>query len=267
MPSLARSVLSVLPRSRMLAGLAAAAAAGTAAAAALQIAWSRNLPAVAAVRPVETGAPAPAVERPQPKWTVVRDPEPLFGMGPGLYPVPVRHEVRRLDDGVTRMDVFTFGDPRAGSFARLVLERLTDASPAEGGLFVTVARNAAAEGFAVERVSLSAMTQSRFGAMETAEVTLAGEATSLTCTVFRGTADGGPLRYSGWSCGAPKTAEAARCLVDAVTFSPEIHEPGMARVFDESEGRIAPGCRPAPKPVPEFTSSVSPKPGKGKPKG
>ncbi len=235
---------------------------------AVQFAWSRYVPATAAVPRAEAVAVAAESGPVAPAWSVVAHAEPLFGMGPGLYPVPVRHEVRRLVDGVTRMDVFSFGNAHGGPFARLVLERMTDASPPEGGLYVTVVRNAAAEGFAVERVSLPTLAESRFGPMETAEVTLTTERGPVECTVFRGVAADGPLRYSGWSCAVPKTAEAARCLVDAATFSTDIHEPAMARVFEAGEDRIAEGCRPQAKPVPmaksspaapEYTSSTKPK--------
>ncbi len=201
----------------------------------------------------------PVREAPQPVWSRVSDPEPLFGLAAGRYPQPVRHEVLRLSDGVTRMDVFTFGGLQGGPFARLVLERVTEASPAESGLFVSVARTAAAEGHAIERASVPAMKESRFGAMETAEVRLVSERGPVACTVFRGTAAEGPLRWSGWACGEADTASAARCLVDAARFSPEIHEPAMARVFEESEERIAAPCRAEPAPAePDVTASVRP---------
>jgi hypothetical protein len=269
MPSLVRLPFIMQPRSRLSAAVAASGLFGTAALAAVQIAWSLNAPRSVPVRLAEaTLLPAPpAPERALPQWKPVHDPEPLFGLGPGLYPVPVRHEVHRLDDGVTRMDVFTFGDHRSGAFARLALERLTDASPDMGGLFVSVARKAAAEGFAVERAARPVAARSRFGVMETAEVTLAGPSGPVACTVFRGTAENGPLRYSGWSCAAPSTAEAARCLVDVAAFSPEIHEPALARVFEETEADVAPGCRPPAPKAPEYTSSVAPRPSKAKPKG
>ncbi len=200
----------------------------------------------------------PAREESRPAWSRIVDAEPLFDLAAGRYPQPVRHEVLRLADGLTRMDVFTFGGLQEGPFARLVLERVTHASPAENGLFVSVARAAATEGHAVERAAVPTMRESRFGPMETAAVRLVSERRSVTCTVFRGTAVEGPLRWSGWACGEVDTASAARCLVDAARFSNEIHEPAMARVFDESEDRIAPACRVAPPPEPELTASIRP---------
>ena len=275
MPSLVRSLPFMPSRPRPAAAAAGVALLTVVAVGATQVAWSLNMPSAAVARAVDppssVTAPVfvsvPSSERAPPQWTLVHAPEPLFGMGPGRYPAPVRHEVRRLDDGVTRMDVFTFGDHRAGPFARLALERLTEASPAMDGLVVSVVRKAAADGFAVERVTRPVAAESRFGLMDTAEVTLAGPAGPIACTVFRGTAENGPLRYSGWSCAAPSTAEAARCLVDVAAFSPEIHEPGLARVFAETESRVAPACRPPAPRTPEFTSSVAPRPAKPRPKG
>jgi len=201
----------------------------------------------------------PVREAPPPAWVRVVDPEPLFALAAGRYPQPVRHEVLRLSDGVTRMDAFTFGGLQGGPFARLVLERVTEASPVESGLFVSVVRTAAAEGHAVERAAVPTMRDSRFGPMETADVRLVSERGSVTCTVFRGTATEGPLRWSGWACGEADTAAAARCLVDAARFSKEIHEPAMARVFDESEDRIAAACRAEPPAAdPELTASIRP---------
>lgn len=191
---------------------------------------------------VERASPEAA----QPVWTRASHPEPLFGLAAGRYPQPVRHDVLKLSDGVTRMDVFTFGGLQGGPFARLVLERVTEASPVESGLFVSVARTAAAEGHAVERAAVPAMEDSRFGPMETADVRLVSERGAVSCTVFRGMTPEGPLRWSGWTCGEADNAAAARCLVDAARFSTEIHEPAMARVFEESEDRIAAACRVEP---------------------
>jgi len=177
------------------------------------------------------GAPAVATEvksgfRPSMPAAPAAPPIPvaLFDLAqPGIDPVHVTAGIEPRSG--LRADVLSRGDAAAieAPALRLTLTRGRDAGAAPT-LFVLMARRAASgpsldrPALAVVRTGSRGRIQTKFGAVETLEVTF-GHPAPRTCLGFV-TLEAG-FRLDGWSCaplGQPPAAQALACTIDALSF-------------------------------------------------
>jgi hypothetical protein len=200
--------------------------------------WSPPMPAA---KPVAPSAPDSAA----PPWTVAPAAPALFTLEPPP-PGALRIETSLLSGSDARRDMFMSGDAaEAGPFSSLTVD--DGRSGADASFFVTVARQAAANGLAVARLALPTTAVTRFGMMEIADLTLTTPHGPVACSAFRGTAETSPLRYSGWACGAggAGTARAARCLVDSISLMPGHEDGALASLIRSTEELRDASCGPA----------------------
>lgn len=165
-----------------------------------------------------------------------------FGLAePGLD--PVRISAAWIDpasglreDGLARGDFAAIEAPAL----RVTLSRGDAAGPAPG-LFVLLARRAATDGpaLAVIRTGPGGRITTKFGAVETLEVTLGG-AVRRTCTGF--VSRESTFRLDGWLCaplGHPPEARTLGCMIDALNLD-DPADPGATSAF--AAPRIDRGC-------------------------
>ena len=170
------------------------------------------------------------VERPfTPSAPIPKAPAPAtparFGLGePGLD--PVRVTAGRIDPAAGRReDALTRGSFEAldAPALRVTLTR-GDAAGLAPGLFILLARRAAGgpttdgPALAVMRTGASGRIATKFGAVDTLEVTLGGPA-RRTCTGF--VSRERAFRIDGWLCGPlgyPPEARTLGCMIDALSL-------------------------------------------------
>ncbi|WP_375455358.1 hypothetical protein [uncultured Methylobacterium sp.] len=152
---------------------------------------------------------------------------------------PVRVEPVRRPETLAR------GDFSAIEATHLRLTLTRDAAEPAPSLFVTLARRAA-EGMSLSVVRTAARGRiaTKFGAVETLEITLAGPLRRV-CTGFA-TVEARPVRIDGWLCaplGRPPEPRALACTLDALTLDAPA-DPATNAVFAEAEHRRDPACDP-----------------------
>lgn len=141
-------------------------------------------------------------------------------------------------------DTIGRGDFSAIEAPHLRLTLMRAAMPPTPSLFVTLARRAA-EGLnlSVVRTGPRGRIETKFGPVETLEVTLAGRSRRI-CTGFT-TLEALPVRLDGWLCaplGRPPEPRTLACTLDALSLDAGA-DPGTDAVFSAAERRRDPGCR------------------------
>lgn len=189
-----------------------------------------------------------------PAWSPILRAAPAFAFETTLFPRDQSsHEARRHNPGGGREDVFTFGSPggERGS-ARVVAYRIGSEAGAPGSMFLETARRAAEAGFAVARSMATPPLPTRFGLLEIADLTLAGEAGEQRCMAWRMVADDQDLRVTGWLCGPdgkPVDRHTLACFAERLDLPAAQTEKGLRAFFSASERLRTPGC-PVPKSTP-----------------
>jgi len=165
-----------------------------------------------------------------------------FGLAePGLDPVRVAaariHPASSLREDALARGAFEIMEAPA---LRVTLTRGDDAAAAPG-LFILLARRAATDGpaLSVIRTGPGGRVATKFGTVETLEVTLGGPA-QRTCTGFvsRETT----FRLDGWLCaplGHPPESRTLGCMIDALTLD-DPADPGATAAFTAQ--RTERGC-------------------------
>lgn len=205
-----------------------------------------TLPAVSA----EAGAGAGTVPA---SAQVVRAARPLAETAPRFRlddpeaVEPPRAEAARLNPASGRReDILIQGgfDTIEASYLRLTLTELSEPEPGPS-LFVTLARRAAdGQALAVIRTGERSTIETKFGTMETLEVTLGGNG-KRTCTGF-GSLHPSAIRLDGWLCaplGQAPEPRAITCLLDKVALNGRASAEVEA-AFAAFEVRRDPGCAP-----------------------
>ena len=162
------------------------------------------------------------------------------------------HEARRHNPGGGREDIFTFGAPGGEhGFARVVAYRIGSEAGPPGTMFLEMARRAAEAGFAVARSAFPAPLPTRFGLLEVADLTLAGEAGEQRCMAWRMVADEQDLRVTGWLCGAegkPVDRQTLTCFAERLDLPASQTDKGLRAFFSAVERPRSAGC-PSPRPA------------------
>ena len=155
-------------------------------------------------------------------------------------------EVRRSPDSSQREDLLSFG-----SFAEpkphLVLRLATGDGAASGvrSFMVALVHDAAQRSLAVERSSTPAPIETRFGALETADVVLGEGTQSRSCVAFRSPPGEATFAISGWWCAGAKPSDRRQlaCLIDRLDLVGPV-DPELRSVFARSELNRQPDCIP-----------------------
>lgn len=173
--------------------------------------------------------------------------EPRFRLDdPDALEAP-RAETARLNPATGRReDVLVQGgfDIIEAPYLRLTL---TGTPEPETGprLFVTLARRAAdGQGLAVIRTGEHGTIATKFGVVETLDLTLGGEG-RRNCTGFA-TLEPGALRLDGWLCaplGQAPEPRAVACALDRISLNGQPSS-ALESTFATTEARRDPGCGP-----------------------
>jgi hypothetical protein len=251
-----------LPAIRLTTGLVwrgLAAAAGIGAAGALVTALSSQSEAtISSYSTLSEPAPLPPAgsttpRRPgaadQESWVAIARPIPIFGLeSPELERQPAVLDARRSADGTRREDLLSFGgfaEPKPHLALRLAVQH--EREELSRPFIVALVRMAAARGLSVQRSSLPAAIETRFGPVEAADVTLSDGASGRACIAFR--LEGGtvPLALSGWWCGGegkPADRRQLVCLIDRIDLLAAGEDAALRSAFARSELNRQPGCAP-----------------------
>lgn len=192
--------------------------------------------------------PRPAL--PGEQWQRIPRPVPMFGLeSPELENLPARIDAFQSADGrqrQDRLDVGSFDEKSAHLHLRLQPDH-EGAGAAPRPFVIDLVREAASRGLAVQRSGLATGLATRFGPVETADVTLAGEGESRACIAFRKPADGVPLALSGWWCGTsarPADRQQLTCLIDRIDLRSAGDDLVLRAAFARTELKRNPACAP-----------------------
>ncbi|WP_377841346.1 hypothetical protein [Bosea sp. UC22_33] len=179
-------------------------------------------------------------------WVAITRPIAIFNLeAPELGRTAPTVEARRSQDGTRREDLLSFGG-FTGSNPHLALRLMTGDGIAASSSSFTVAlvHAAALRSLAVERGSTTAVIETRFGPLETADIVLGNGAESRACLAFRTVGPDAPFAMSGWWCAGAKPSDRKQltCLIDRLDLANAGAEPELRAAFARSELRRHPGC-------------------------
>lgn len=180
-------------------------------------------------------------------WVRIARPIAMFGLeSPELDRQTPAYEARRTQDGTRREDALVYGsfaEPRPHLALRLSLDQSPDLLSQP--FVIAVVRDAAARGMSIQRSGAVVPLQSRFGRIETADVTLSDGETSRTCIAFRREAGDLPLGIGGWWCGGtarPADRQQLACLLDRLDLLSAADDRTLRAAFARTELARQPGC-------------------------
>ncbi len=175
--------------------------------------------------------PLPALVAPVPAWRPISPHPPLYAFERNADPVALT--ARQHSNGAREDTLILgrFGEPRHAQIALAY-------GPAEPprSFFVDLVRRSAQAGLSVARIAQSERVDTKFGAMEAASVTLAGDVES-SCLAFRFADPDAPFRLHGWLCGSeerPVDETRLACLIDGIGLAGGA-DAGLKAVFARSE--------------------------------
>lgn len=203
-------------------------------------------PVAAATTQPMTAGRKPLLAATEADWVAISRPIAIFNLeAPELGREAPAIEARRSQDGGQREDLLTFG-AFAGSAPHLSLRLKTGdgiaASPAS--FTVALVHAAALRSLAVERGSTPALIETRFGALETADIVLGDGGESRACLAFRTVGSEAPFAMSGWWCAGAKPSDRKQltCLIERLDLANAGAEPELRAAFARSELQRQPSC-------------------------
>jgi hypothetical protein len=197
--------------------------------------------------------PSQAMAEAQPvaAWLRVDRPAVQFTLdAPDLDGLPRLYEAARHTTGGGRDDVILIGDFAAdGAHLRLSAYRPGAEAVPPSSFFVDLVRRAGEAGLAVARSAVAMPLATKLGAIEVAEVSLAGEPQRRPCLAFRHLSEDPAIRLSGWFCGTtqrPAERASLACLIDHLELPAPGEETALGEWFAKAgQNRVA-GCASAP---------------------
>ncbi len=201
-------------------------------------------------RPIRDVALEPRLQRLAGEdWVRIARPIAMFGLeSPELDRQTPAYESRRTQDGARREDTLVYGvfaEPRAHLLLRLSLDRNPD--QLSQPFVIAMVRDAAQRGMSIQRSGAVAPMDSRFGRIETADVTLSDGEAGRACIAFRREAGDLPLGISGWWCGGasrPADRQQLSCLLDRLDLLSAADDRALRAAFARTELARQPGCVP-----------------------
>ena len=187
---------------------------------------------------VATSASAPQA------WSDVIRPMPIYDLGgTDFAKLPRTYQARRHAPDGAREDVLSFGTPGDGKpYLRIVLERRGEGSPeATPTLADALARVAGTASDTAGQFRPLPPIETRFGALERADLTLWKGGTAMACRGFRGLPNGGNvLALVGFACGSterPLDATAVACVADRIDLLSAGDDRALRTLFVAAERR------------------------------
>ncbi len=164
-----------------------------------------------------------------------------FGREPRLY------AARRNVAGGGREDTLAFGPASPGDepSLRLAIYRIGQEAAPHPRFFVDMARLAAQAGLAVTHSAQPGGMATRFGAFETADISLTSPRGEAACLGYRLEAPAPGLRIAGYACGAPGRPMDRRtlaCVLDRLDLVSAGDDQPLARFFVAAEQGRGEGC-------------------------
>jgi hypothetical protein len=194
---------------------------------------------------------AKAEEAPIAAWLSIEEPRARFALrSPDFEGLAKRYEAATHPAGGGRDDVLIFGAFAAdGPHVRLSVYRTGREAPAPSTFFVDLVRRAGESGLAVIKSAVASPMSSKFGAVEVADVQLAGQGGERACVAFRLVVPAPGMRLAGWQCGtAEKPADRAAlgCLIDRLDLVGAANDLGLANYFAAADMRRQPCAQATP---------------------
>lgn len=153
------------------------------------------------------------------EWLPIPKPIALYSLESPELPAGARsYEARRHSIGGGREDILSFNDfDEDKLYLSLRLYRPGQEPQRISSLFVDMARQAAQDGLAIERMSTASDMATKFGAAESADALISAGADRRACIVFRFSVADGAAAASGVACGTearPIDRAQLICLID-----------------------------------------------------
>lgn len=180
-------------------------------------------------------------------WIVLANPVAMFGLdSPELDRQAPVYEARHVQAEARRRDDLSFGS-FAGDrpYLQLRLQVEHGARPAALSFVISLVREAAERGMSIQRSGLASVIATRFGPVETSDVTLSDGEASRSCIVFRKSHDELPLGLSGWWCGGPdRPADRQQliCMIDRIDLLNAGDDRVLRGAFAKTELARQPAC-------------------------
>jgi hypothetical protein len=191
-----------------------------------------------------------AARSPPPAWMPIERPLAIYGIdSPHLKPLPVAVSARRNAAG-GREDSLAFGwfNQDNEAHLRVVVQRSTQPEPLDASLFLDLARRASGAGLAVIRSTPPERLATKFGLLETSEVTLSDSA-ERACLAFRFAHQEVGFRLVGWHCPSKGQAidrKVLACTVDRLSLVEAGNDEPLKTVFAQADRQRIAECTPAP---------------------
>ncbi|MCU4178429.1 hypothetical protein [Bosea sp. BH3] len=181
-------------------------------------------------------------------WMPVARPIAIFSLeSPELGREPPSFEARRKQEGSEREDLMSFGGfPEAGPHLSLHLRTGAPTAAGSASFTIGLVHEAARRGLAVERSSMPAAIETRFGPLDTADVVLGDGSTSRSCVAFRTAPGATAFAMSGWWCAGTKPSDRRQltCLVDRLDLAHAAADAELRSAFARSELKRQTDCAP-----------------------
>ncbi len=198
-------------------------------------------------QPHEVRQPARPLALAEDGWIQIARPIAMFGLDSAeLERQEPAYEARRSRDGTRREDLLAFG-AFGESKPHLLLRVVADADVASLSqpFVVALVRAAAGRGMSVQRSGMPSAIETKFGPVDTADVTLSDPAASRACIGFRQRLGEAQLTMSGWWCGAlsrPADRQQLVCLLDRLDLLSAGEDRSLHAAFARAELRRQPAC-------------------------
>ncbi len=172
-------------------------------------------------------------------WRLIPKPVQILSLeAPQFAGTSALYQARRNERGDQEDALNWHGAASAKPEAKVTLTR-TISGGTPPSLFIDMTRQQAERGMAVKKASQVGMLETKFGAMEVADMTFAdANDQSLACLAFRSAPKAASMKLSGWYC-APQGSAAERpelaCLLDRLTLLKSGQDKDLHRFFTEAE--------------------------------
>ncbi|WP_066477306.1 hypothetical protein [Bosea sp. WAO] len=185
-------------------------------------------------------------------WISIARPVALFGLETPELGKRTGYEARRSQDGTRREDVLSFGEfgeDKPLLALKLQVNRESGVQGAPAGLsqpfVIALVRESAARGLSVGRSGATTPLETKFGMVETADISLNDGNAGRACIGFRHLDGSAHLSFSGWWCGGEgKPADRAQlgCMLDRIELLSAGDDSELRALFAKAEPHRRPGC-------------------------
>ncbi|MGO8739868.1 hypothetical protein [Rhodoblastus sp.] len=205
-------------------------------------------PRPASIAPV---VKAPGVASSAPRragWAKIVDPFRFYDLpAPLVAEEKLVYEARRHETGGGREDFLNYGEfAGAAPFVRLAVYRHGSEKMSAAPFYVEMARRAAAIDISIDRADPPAMQATRFGAFETAALSMRkGRAARDNCRGFRFSATPPGVTIAGFACGAdgePLGGREIACVVNWLDLVSAGEDKALRDFFAGAAARRSEGC-------------------------